>query len=241
MCHHIQEEGGQPGSIPSQDEAELGSAKARLGNGQIEMGSPEPAPADQSQPTASSLAETDSQIGHGSVPGCPVAPDGAAVAHTDVAGTHGDAVLPIHGPPAANRDKAPALETEQQGNSHGTEALKALSVAAASERLQPALDVEMHGPLENGDRAAAHVGMTEEGKAGDVEVAERNGPDSSADERTLKAGASSAAEAGMADIDTKIQQKTELPGMDPSNPEAQSMEQPVQEQMRGSNEDSVDK
>ena len=138
------------------------------------------------------------------------------------------------------KDVAPELKAGLQGKSLGTEALDVLSAAAETERLQPATDVEMHAPMENGDSAAAHLDVAGDTIVEDVEQARRIQPASAADERGVKAIASTLVDAVMTDDHTDVQLQDEQPTSHAGKPQGQSIRQPEGEPMRGSSENDSD-
>lgn len=239
--HVVQEEGGQPNGLPEREDEELSGIAAHLGNGQIEQGSPELAPADHSHPIADSPIEVDfqidTQIDMDPMPGPSALPGDAAQSDINDIGTADGAVLPAQAAHAADETAAPEMEAEQQGTGHGSEAL---SAAAEDERLQPADDVKMHNLLANASSTAAHDDLAGDRKAQDMEMVHRDKPASVPGEPEGEALASNAPGADMAIVHRDMQPQSELPKLHPSKPEVHSVRLSVQEQTRGSDENGGD-
>ncbi len=212
-----------------------------MGNGQIDEGSPNPTPANQSHPTIDSLVQpdlqTDNQIDSGPMLDSSAVPEDAALTSAVDSGPAGSAVNPAQDAHIADADGAPDLAAEQQGKSHGTEALEALSDAAETERLQPGIDIEMQEPLENGDSAAAYSDRAEESKAQDEEMVNKDQPGSATDEGAAELLTSNAADLDADTTADHVQPESELPGMHPNKPEGQSIKESVLERYGSSDKD----
>ena len=215
---------------------EPGSAAANLRDGQTDDSSPELAPAQLKDPPTDSLTDNDPQIDDATLPGSSTVAEDAALASVIDTGPSGSAVDPSQEVKAADGDGAPDLAAEQEGKSHGTEALEALSDAAETERLQPVIDVEMHEALDNGDSLAAHSDPAEDCEAQDTDVIRMVQPGPATDERAAELLDSNAADQDASTAADDAQPESEVPGLQPSKPEGQSTQKPVQEQSRGSDE-----